>query len=62
MTSASSSSKSGHPDLGRSFARARKEVKKLREQVRRTNRAMAQFEDDLEEMGIKLVYTDKENT
>lgn len=41
-------------DLGRAFAHVRRETRKLHEQARRTNRAMAQFEDELAKRGIKL--------
>ena len=55
MTSASSQmTNDGAQELGRSFALVRKEVKKLHEQTRRTNRAMAQFEEELAKRGIKL--------
>lgn len=62
MTSASQRTHEGAQDIGRSFAQVRKEVKKLHEQTRRTNRAMAQFEETLANMGIKLTHRNEENT
>lgn len=47
MSTASQQTEQGAHELGRSFAHVRKEVKRMNEQSRRTNRAFAQFEDQL---------------
>lgn len=59
MTSDTQTQTSRAQDLVRAFEGARRESRKLQAQARKTNKALAQLEEELEKRGIKLRVSER---